>query len=45
MGEVEHVEVVEVGEDLPLDRAQLVPRQPVLVGYNQTIFSDPVSIT
>ena len=39
MGEVEHVEVVEVGEDLPLDGAQLVPRQPVLVvvvGYNQT---------
>ena len=38
MGEVEHVEVVEVGEDLPLDRAQLVPRQPVMVvveGYNQ----------
>ena len=48
MGEVEHVEVVEVGKDLPLDGAQLVPRQPVLVvvvGYNQTIFSDPVSIT
>ena len=38
MGEVEHVEVVEVGKDLPLDRAQLVPRQPVMVvveGYNQ----------
>ena len=35
MGEVEDVEVVEVGKHLTLDKAQLVPRQPV-VRHNHT---------
>ena len=36
MGEVEDVEVVEVGKDLPLDHAQLVPRKPVTIGVSQS---------
>ena len=36
MGEVEDVEVVEVGKDLPLDHAQLVPRKPVTICASQS---------
>ena len=35
MGEVEDVEVVEVLEDVPLHRAQLVPRQPGMLRHNR----------
>ena len=39
MGEVEDIEVVETGKHLTLDKAQLVPRQPVMViRHNQKIF-------
>ena len=34
MGEVEDVEIVEAGKHLPLDLAQLVPRQPVMVVHH-----------
>ena len=36
MGEVEDVEVVQVGKDLPLDHAQLVPRKPVTICASQS---------
>ena len=36
MGEVEDVEVVQVGKDLPLDHAQLIPRKPVTICASQS---------
>ena len=38
MGEVEDVEVVEVCKDVPLHRAQLVPRQPGMLRHNRGWF-------